>query len=113
MKRLQSQLSTFWSFINQLPQAAKPAASSGSLSGQVLASENCKTSNPGAAMSKCGPAAHLGFSLGQKLLPFNTSVEVTPEYPGTLLVAVTFQHFPHPLDIQSPPPKLSEMAAVP
>jgi hypothetical protein len=90
-----------------------PAASSGSLLEQVFANENAKTSNPGAAMSKCGPRAHAGFSLGQKFVPFKTTVVFTPENPGTLLVAVTFQHLPHPLDIQFPPPKLSEMAAVP
>jgi hypothetical protein len=77
-----------------------PAISSGSLWGHVLANENSKTSNPGAAMSKWGPNPHMGFSLGQKFVPFNTRVVDTPEKPGTLLVPVTFQHLPHPLDIQ-------------
>lgn len=113
MNLLQSQLVTLLSFINQVPHAANPAASSGSLVGQTCAKEYCNTSKPGAAMSKCGPAPQAGFSLGQKLVPFNTNVVVTPENPCTLLVPVTFQHFPHPLDIQSPPPKLAEMAAAP
>ena len=90
-----------------------PAASSGSLWGHVFENENSRTSNPGAAMSKCGPRAHAGFSFGQKFVPFKTTVVCTPENPGMLLVPVTFQHLPHPLDIQFPPPKLSEIAAVP
>ena len=90
-----------------------PAASSDSLQGHVCASENFKTSNPGAAMSKCGPSTHKGFSLGQKFVAFKTTIVLTLEYPGTLLVPVTFEHLPHPLDIQFPPLKLSEMAAVP
>lgn len=113
MKRLQLQLLTSLFPINQFPHAANPAASSGSLVGHSWAKENCNTSKPGAAMSKCGPFAQAGFSLGQKFVPFNTIVVFTPEYPTTLLVPVTFQHLPHPLDIQYPPPKLAEIAAAP
>ena len=30
--------------------------------------------------------------MGQKFVPFKTTIVLTPEIPGTLLVHVTFQH---------------------
>lgn len=99
--------------MSQVPHAANPAASSGSTWGQVFESEYANTSNPGAAMSKCGPAPHRGLTSGQKFVPFRTIVVVTPAYPGALLVPVTFQHFPHPSAIQFPPPRLEDIAAAP